>query len=423
MACKVASVPQLGVASITSLSSSVSLARIPGVMDGLPVVRSASKRAVKRRGSVEIWSNFSLARIPSPVGVWQLDSVIGRGQFGVVYSAWNAGEQLTAAAKVVDVDEADSYGWSAARNEVCILQRYRHENLVKMYGAYREETESSRSFSTKCKLWVICDGGSVKHLAHSAVSNDSPLEEEIIRYILHETLQGLQYLHQNNVIHRDVKGSNILLTRKGDVKLVDFGVAAKFLETDGYRRRNSIVGTPHYMAPEVVFCEYQHDLDYDSRCDTWSLGVTAIQMAEGNPPMFDLSNDEIKRRIPRQKSPHLSDEDLWSTEFQDFISSCLVKDMEKRPHCRDQLDHPFIQQMDENTDNVKESLSRLIEKYSSNEASQSSFTSSSTRIKTGSENRKLMARIGSPPLEVVQEETSPISSPNLKRDARDAMLF
>jgi myosin-3 len=309
--------------------------------------------AAARRKSIDTWSNFSIARLPSPKDNWRLENVIGRGEFGVVYSACSCkadGIQI-AAAKVIEVDETDSYSWSSIRNEVCILQQYKHANIVQLYGAYREDMlDDSRGVRQKCKLWVVmemCDGGSLKHLAKSAVSDRAPLPEKVIRYLLHEILQGLRYLHDNNVIHRDVKGSNILLTKKGNVKLVDFGIAAKILQTDGARRRRSAVGTPQYMAPEVTFCETQDDLDYDSRCDSWSLGITAIQIAEGKPPLSHLTNNEARLHIPRNGPPTLSEKDKWSAEFNEFISSCLVKDLEQRPFCRDLINHSFFSQMDD----------------------------------------------------------------------------
>ena len=151
------------IADLRSLAS-----RSPGTRDDSmagPCMRSPQRNSVvvHRRNSIDTWSNFSLARLPCPLGTWRLENVIGRGQFGVVYSACNCkadGDRI-AAAKVVDVDETDLYTWSGIRNEVCILQQYKHDNLVQLYGAYRQDMDKDNSsgITQKCKLWVVMEVG------------------------------------------------------------------------------------------------------------------------------------------------------------------------------------------------------------------------------------------------------------------------
>ncbi|MEQ2249608.1 Myosin-IIIb [Ilyodon furcidens] len=116
-------------------------------------------------------------------------------------------------------------------------------------------------------------------------------------YFCSLTLKGLQHLHNNRIIHRDVKGNNILLTTKGGVKLVDFGVSAQL--TSARLRRNTSVGTPFWMAPEVIACEQQYDSSYDARCDVWSLGITAIELADGDPPLAEMHPVKALFKIPR----------------------------------------------------------------------------------------------------------------------------
>lgn len=201
-----------------------------------------------------------------------------------------------------------------------LLELSNHENLCRFYGAYLKrapvsrvpgsrdtmvspsvsvdkngilsvETNSITSFSSQNtsaiqvsldQLWLVmelCTGGSVTDLAKATLKANQKIDESIIAYIIRETLKALNHLHSNNVVHRDVKGHNILITGDGHVKLIDFGVSAYLNTANG--RRNTSVGTPFFMAPEVIACERQMDYDYDTRADVWSTGITAIEIAEG----------------------------------------------------------------------------------------------------------------------------------------------
>ena len=198
-----------------------------------------------------------------------------------------------------------------------LLELSNHENLCQFYGAYlkrappppppppRNPVTSSSSVSQDKivplsveitpnnpnmpsaavqldQLWLVmelCTSGSVTDLAKSMLKANERLDESIIAYIMRETLKALHHLHSNNVVHRDVKGHNILITGDGHIKLIDFGVSAYLNANNG--RRNTSVGTPFFMAPEVIACERQMDCDYDTRADVWSTGITAIEIAEG----------------------------------------------------------------------------------------------------------------------------------------------
>ncbi|KAK9527524.1 hypothetical protein VZT92_014079 [Zoarces viviparus] len=193
-------------------------------------------------------------------------------------------------------------------------------------------------------LWApdgqLCNGGSVTDLAKGMLKRGDRMDEAIIGYMLHEALMGLQHLHINKTIHRDVKGNNILLTTHGGVKLVDFGVSAQLTNTR--LRRNTSVGTPFWMAPEVIACEQQLDSTYDARCDVWSLGITAIELGDGDPPLSELHPMRALFKIPRNPPPTLHQPELWSDDFNDFICNCLIKDFELRPNVIDLLQHVFI---------------------------------------------------------------------------------
>jgi myosin-3 len=196
-----------------------------------------------------------------------------------------------------------------------LLELSSHENLCRFYGAYLKrapppprnpivspsiptdktsllsvETNSVHSFASPTtsvplqldQLWLVmelCTSGSVTDLAKSMLKANQRLDESIIGYIMRETLRALYHLHSHNVVHRDVKGHNILITGDGHIKLIDFGVSAYLSPDKG--RRNTSVGTPFFMAPEVIACERQMDYDYDTRADVWSTGITAIEIAEG----------------------------------------------------------------------------------------------------------------------------------------------
>lgn len=171
--------------------------------------------------------------------------------------------------------------------------------------------------------------------------------------------QGLAHLHANKVIHRDIKGQNVLLTDNAEVKLVDFGVSAQLDRTVG--RRNTFIGTPYWMAPEVIACDENPEATYDSRSDLWSLGISSLEMGEGQPPLCDMHPMRALFLIPRNPPPRLRQPKKWSTslfpphpqalilppfsrskKFHSFIETVLVKDYHQRPYTEQLLRHPFI---------------------------------------------------------------------------------
>uniref|UniRef100_A0A452SL88 non-specific serine/threonine protein kinase n=1 Tax=Ursus americanus TaxID=9643 RepID=A0A452SL88_URSAM len=189
-----------------------------------------------------------------------------------------------------------------------------------------------------CQLVMeFCGAGSVTDLIKNTKGNT--LKEEWIAYICREILRGLSHLHQHKVIHRDIKGQNVLLTENAEVKLVDFGVSAQLDRTVG--RRNTFIGTPYWMAPEVIACDENPDATYDFKSDLWSLGITAIEMAEGAPPLCDMHPMRALFLIPRNPAPRLKSK-KWSKKFQSFIESCLVKNHSQRPATEQLMKHPFI---------------------------------------------------------------------------------
>ncbi|KAA0719209.1 Traf2 and NCK-interacting protein kinase [Triplophysa tibetana] len=186
----------------------------------------------------------------------------------------------------------------------------------------------------------FCGAGSVTDLIKNTKGNS--LREDWTAYISREILRGLAHLHNNKVIHRDIKGQNVLLTENAEVKLVDFGVSAQLDRT--VSRRNTFIGTPYWMAPEVIACDENPEATYDYKSDLWSLGITAIEMAEGAPPLCDMHPMRALFLIPRNPAPKLKSK-KWSKKFQSFIESCMVKNHNQRPNTEQMLKHPFIKDM------------------------------------------------------------------------------
>uniref|UniRef100_A0A8C8GQ74 non-specific serine/threonine protein kinase n=1 Tax=Oncorhynchus tshawytscha TaxID=74940 RepID=A0A8C8GQ74_ONCTS len=245
-----------------------------------------------------------------PAGIFELVEVVGNGTYGQVYKGRHVKTGQLAAIKVMDVTEEEE---EEIKAEINMLKKYsHHRNIATYYGAFVKKSPPGHDD----QLWLVmefCGAGSVTDLVKNTKGNS--LKEDWIAYICREILRGLSHLHQHKVIHRDIKGQNVLLTENAEVKLVDFGVSAQLDRTVG--RRNTFIGTPYWMAPEVIACDENPDSTYDYRSDIWSLGITAIETAEGAPRKY-------------------------SSKFIDFIEGCLVKTYTSRPTTEQLLKHSFI---------------------------------------------------------------------------------
>ncbi|NXI52869.1 M4K3 kinase, partial [Chloroceryle aenea] len=221
--------------------------------------------------------------------------------------------------------------FAVVQQEIIMMKDCKHPNIVAYFGSYLRRD----------KLWIcmeFCGGGSLQDIYHVT----GPLSEQQIAYVSRETLQGLYYLHSKGKMHRDIKGANILLTDNGHVKLADFGVSAQITAT--IAKRKSFIGTPYWMAPEVAAVERKGG--YNQLCDLWAVGITAIELAELQPPMFDLHPMRALFLMTKSnfQPPKLKDKMKWSNNFHHFVKMALTKNPKKRPTAEKLLQHPFVTQ-------------------------------------------------------------------------------
>ncbi|KAG5834217.1 hypothetical protein ANANG_G00259230 [Anguilla anguilla] len=269
----------------------------------------------------------NLRRDEDPRESWDTLGELGDGAFGKVYKARNRATGALAAAKVIEVrseEQLEDY-----ITEIDILAACRHGNIVTLLDAIFFEGW----------LWILiefCPGGALDDIM---LELERGLSEQQISEVCCQTLQALSYLHQHHIIHRDLKAGNILLTLEGQVKLADFGVSAKNEST--LQRRATFIGTPYWMAPEVILCETSKDNPYSCKADIWSLGITLLEAAEMEPPHHNLNPMRVLLKITKSPPPTLANPRLWSSHFQDFLRRALQKNPETRWGTQQLLAHPF----------------------------------------------------------------------------------
>ncbi|CAG9859253.1 unnamed protein product [Phyllotreta striolata] len=294
---------------------------------------------------------INLTDIPDPGGRYELGDLLGYGVYGKVYSAVD--NQASKKKVAVKCQKYQTGSKEFVEEEYRILRDFsNHANVVDFYGIFKKNNE----------IWFVlepCDGGSVIDLVKRLFAKNRRMVEEHIAYVIKETLRGLIHLHENKIVHRDVKGSNILLTKEGEIKLSDFGLSK--IRSSSDERMSVILGSPSWMAPELVnIGSNQNELGYNDKVDVWSLGITAIELGDGKAPFQDMHPSRTLFQIVANPPPALQKISNWTENFHDFISECLVKDHEYRPCVMELIEHPFLSEIPDNNYHLTIELKSLI---------------------------------------------------------------
>ncbi|KAI9221611.1 kinase-like domain-containing protein [Blastocladiella britannica] len=274
-----------------------------------------------------------LRQLGPPDADVEVIETLGKGNYGYVYrgKVKSIGDVMSAV-KVVFLKESElKETWQ----EVEILAECNHPNVVRLYTTYMKGLY----------LWIAmeyCGGGSVDTL-YAVLPK--PMTEEAISVIIHEAVKGLAYFHDQKFIHRDIKAGNLLLTESGEIKLADFGVSARIGHTNN--RAHSFIGTPFWMAPEVIRSENDSNNWYDVKADVWSIGITTIELADKCPPLAEIHPMTALKHILNETMPlGLKNPKKRTKLINDFVQTCLIRDVRRRPNCHELLNHPYMQKAD-----------------------------------------------------------------------------
>lgn len=258
--------------------------------------------------------------------VFELKEKLGEGAFGSVYRVVHRSAKIEMAVKLIPASNPEAM--NDIKKEIEILQSCRNQYIVGYYGCWGPDSQN--------RLWILMDYCAVGSMVTLLHLTKAVLTEAQIAFIMHSTLTALVYLQSQQIIHRDVKGRNILVTADGDIKLADFGVS-KSIKDDNGLTSSGICGSPLFMAPEVCT-----NKPTSFASDIWSLGITAIEIAEGRVPYDEMNSAlRIMRAITNNPPPNLTQQS-WSPSFRNFVSACLVKDPAKRPDAIKMLSDPFV---------------------------------------------------------------------------------
>jgi len=255
--------------------------------------------------------------------LYNLIEIVGKGAFGNVWKAMDKRTCEVVAIKIINLENIEC-DMEDIQGEIKALQQCECNNVTRYFRSYVKDTN----------LWLVMEyvgGGTVRDLL-----KPHPIEEKYIAIVCNEVLKGLDYLHSEGLIHRDIKAENLLVNLDGTVKLSDFGVSARLM--DKKSKRKSYVGTPYWMAPEVI--KGEEIGGYNEKVDIWSLGITCIEMATGKPPNHRLGPGEVVIAIVEKAPPTVHGD--FSKTMKNFIAQCLIKDPNNRPSVKELMKHEFI---------------------------------------------------------------------------------
>ncbi|XP_068244393.1 neither inactivation nor afterpotential protein C isoform X2 [Palaemon carinicauda] len=290
--------------------------------------------------------------LPDPGSRFTLEDVIATGTYAEVRQALDT-ENGNRKVAIKMIDSIKENLEEVEEEHRIFSELSSHDNFPAFYGAFLKKANNWNEH----QIWFVMEymsEGSVSDLARMYIKNEERMSEMLIGYILREVIKAVMHLHAAHIMHRDIKGMNILVTEEGKIKLVDFGQCAHLSET--MEKRNTAVGTPYWMAPEVIECEQKQDHSYDNRADVWAIGITAIELADGDPPYADIHPVRALFQILRNPPPLLKRASDWSQDLVDFIAECLVKTADHRPVILEIIEHPFIVNVPEDASEIRKKL-------------------------------------------------------------------
>lgn len=267
---------------------------------------------------------------PSSIDSYQLNFPIGLGAWGLVWNATviegdHSNEDV--AIKIIDLDKFEDFSIDELKKEINVMSQYSHPNLISSYISFIDRSEL-------CIVMPLIDAGSLLDVLNNSFKNGIE-DEAVIATVLKSVLQGLDYLHRNGEMHRDIKAGNMFADSAGNIFLGDFGVSANLKKGE---KRKTFVGSPCWMAPEVI----EQHRGYDFSADIWSIGITAIELAEGEAPNMGMPAMKIVISIINNDPPTLRHPKRFSKEFSNFIELWLKKNPERRPSADELLNHKFF---------------------------------------------------------------------------------